>query len=152
MSGFPRLSFVCVLLLSVFALASCSVGPSTHFTVTDAELRSQDSTVQAQAALESFFNALESGDDDSARTFVTPAHRDIDWNVRRIVVETITAEAPDSWVPDGVYTEADVRVFRAPVRMWPGDGSYQAGERLDWVWILQRGSDGRWRVRDWGFV
>jgi len=120
--------------------------------VTNGELRSQDATVQAQAALESFFNAVGSGDDSAARSLLVAARRDMDWKVRRIVVESVTPQPADPWTLDSSESEADIRVFRAPVRMWPGDGSFQAGELLDWVWILQRDTDGKWRVLDWGYV
>lgn len=135
-----------------FALSACSPGPSTYFSVSQSELRSHDATTQAHAALKSYFNALGSRDEAAVTELTAPNRRPVGTSVRRIVVETITPEPSDSWTIDGVDSDADTRVFRAPVRMWPGDGSFQAGERLDWVWILERGSDGKWRVKDWGFI
>lgn len=46
---------------------------------------------------------------------------------------------------------SETRVFRAPVRLWGRDLVVDEGERLDWHWILERQSDGQWKVRDWGY-
>ena len=130
-----------------------SVEPSTHFAVSQADLASQDSTAQAQAALEQFFNAIGSHDPARVRSRVTTDAAVVNWDVQRIVVESITPVSADS--PYGSEAATGVkpplqRTFRAPVRMWPSDGSYKPGELLDWSWSLERGADGQWRVASWG--
>lgn len=140
-----------VLVLAGLALYGCSFGPSTHYSVSPSKLRSQDATIQARAALESYFNAVGSADEAALQELTAPNRRPAVISARRIVVESITPEPADSWTLDGVDSDANTRVFRAPVRLWPGDGSIESGERLDWVWILERGYDGKWRVKDWGF-
>lgn len=127
--------------------------PSTHFTLTASELHSSDATTQARVALERFFNALGSGHDAAANAMIVAERRPTDgWNVKSLVVESIE---PVSVGPpgDGDLTSdksGTVRTFYAPVRMWPGDGSFIPNETLNWTWTMERGADGVWRVWGWG--
>lgn len=147
---------VCVLVSLAVSLSACSqAGPSSTFEVSSERLSSTDATIQAQAALEVFFNELPSGDSARTNALIVSGRGPSDWNVSRLVVESIT---PTDFDPSFYGSEGatgrkppEYRAFSAPVRIWPGDGSVTAGERLDWIWLLERGIDGRWRVRDWGY-
>ena len=143
-----------IAILAVVALTVGSgLGSSTRFSPTPGELISRDATVQAQVALEQFFNALGSGDSALANSFmVSSGNGPTDWNVDRLEVESITPVSYPQSSDDAATgsSQPEERTFEAPVRMWPGDGSTTAGERLGWTWTLQRGSDGKWRLANWG--
>ena len=131
-------------------LANPPVG-STHFSPTEDELTSRDATVQAQAVLEQFFNALGSGDSERANSFIAPDQRVSDWSVDRLEVGPITPLGSEgrSWL-EPVLGPGPERTFVAPIRMWPGDGGVTPGELLSWSWTLQRDSDGTWLLIGWG--
>jgi hypothetical protein len=136
---------LCLGLFSITALTGCSeLGPSTHFAPSKAELSSKDATVQAQAYLELYFNALAAGNDAAADSYSVPGHGPggRSGTVRRIVVDSIKPLPVNGDSPD--------REFVAPVHIWPGDGSIPPGGVMGPTWTMQRGGDGRWRVLDWG--
>ena len=125
---------------------------STHFVISDADLRSTDATVQAQAALEQFFNALGSGDQSAAEDLSVPGRGPTAWAVSRLAVYGISPAGSDA-PADGILVDGRPAVFRsfnATVRMWPGDGSTDPGELLQWTWWMERCSDGKWRLYDHG--
>jgi len=146
-----RTGLVALLIVAAYALTGCSPEPSTHFVHSAEELHSEDATVQARLALEQFFNAMTSSDCDAPSAFVDQSQMpDSGWHLKRVIVETITAEPSAS--PEAAPGSArEQRTFYAPIRMWPSDGSFEAGELMGWSWMMQRGRDGRWRLVSWGW-
>jgi hypothetical protein len=134
-----------IALLLASPVLGCAPASSTHFAPSQDRLTSRDATVQAQANLELFFNALGSGDTAAANSLTAAGHAPTDWNVKLLVVESITALGTSG-------ADQNTRVFRAPVRLWPGDASIDPGDLYDWTWTMKRGRDGRWLLWSWGYA
>jgi len=159
-TGFS-LALVLGLVFTGLTLGACTPAPSgrTEFPTRSSASISQDATLQAQAALEQFFEAWDAGDLRRYNSLVTTDNVATDLDVDRFVVESIT---PLPWAEDslpgfgspdatGVHPP-EFRVFSAPVRLWGPELTVDPGQRLDWVWYVIRSSDGSWRVFWWGFL
>jgi hypothetical protein len=152
------LALVLGLMFAGLTLGACTLAPTGR---TDSPTRSsasisQDATLQAQAALEQFFEAWDAGDLRRYNSLVATDKVATALDVDQVVVDTIT---PLSWTEDSLpgfgspgatgVQAPEFRVFSAPVRL-RGSASVEPGEQLDWTWYVIRSSDGTWRVFDWG--
>jgi hypothetical protein len=151
-----------VTMLPLILLAGCvHDGPRQGSQATGAptmrSTESADATQQAQAALEEFFSAWRAHDVSRCRSLVTTERPFTEFDDDRVEFGVIT---PTSWDADSLPSGYDLRatranprleyrVFSASVRFW-GSATTLDGESLPWHWFLVRGSDGAWRVFDWG--
>jgi hypothetical protein len=133
-----------------------------------AETSDQEGTAQAEAALQAFFKAWGAKDLAAYKTLLSERRlQDMklgDWTFADLdhmeFGPVIPApEVIDHWIAAyghpyrGDIAKEDVRCFRASVAWYnkPGvEGPTANGEELPWMWFLVRGTDGKWRVDDWG--
>jgi hypothetical protein len=124
---------------------------------------SQDTTAQAQAALEAFFQAWAAKDEHAAEALLSPDRRGLSWRFESLDHVTFGSIDPapewtDLYMSNGHgsvngVARGDVRSFSAPVTFYykPGQtGTVASGQQLDWSWTLIR-VDGEWLVDDWGY-
>ena len=156
-----------LMLAGALLLAAAGVGACALPAARQAALRppvtssrvqpSGDATAQAQAALEEFFDAWRSQDVSKYQSVVTTERASTGLDANKVEFGSVTAVP---WnvesLPSGydlrvmqANPKLEYRVFRASVRFW-GAPTATDGETLDWEWFLVRGTDGTWRVFDWG--
>jgi hypothetical protein len=164
-----RAAPILLLLLLVSALAALPACGSSSSGSPDSGSNggadaSLDATAQAEAALSSLFMAWSAMDQPSAEALLPADRQGLSWGFDALERVEFGPMIP---YPEGVrgylttgrgsatgVAPADVRCFRADVTFHylPGhDGPSPDGETLEWMWFLERGSDGRWLVSDWGY-
>jgi hypothetical protein len=159
-AGIAALGLVGILALGV-GCAEGATGPGSQTTAVDSPV-ADEATTQAEATLKEFFRAWAAKDVTAYAALLTEGRNIGSWTFEGLdhVRFGAIVAAPEQIEPylqggDRGVTSDDLRCFRASVTFYykPGFalGDAASGEELRYVWILVRGADGKWLVRDWGY-